>query len=117
MSACAKDGCRANALKGEAHCFSHSMKPEVVQKRKAARSKGGSKGKLRVTGVTIKSIEDVKYVINETLNELRSSPTNDLVAKSRCIGYLCGIAINALEKADLEQRIAKLEESLSEPTS
>jgi len=45
---CSKTGCGANTIRDDDLCFSHSQKPEIVEKRKAARSKGGSRGKLRV---------------------------------------------------------------------
>ena len=116
---CARDGCQAYALRGEEHCFSHSQKPEVVQKRTMARSKGGSRGKIKIVNTieAINSVEDVKKIIMETLNELRAAPTNNTVAKARAVGYLCGVALTAIEKADLEERLSKLEESLAESTS
>ena len=110
MAACKKTGCKAPALKNDELCFAHSMKPEIVQKRKAARSKGGSRGKLRIVD-SINTVQDVKRIIAVTLDELRSSPTDNVVAKSRAVGYLCGIALTAIEKADLEERIVKLEEA------
>lgn len=116
MSACAKTGCKAQSLKDGEYCFQHSQRPEIVEKRKAARSKGGSRGKLRIVD-RINTIQDVKRIITETLNELRSSPTDNIVAKARAIGYLCGVALTTIEKADLEERIARLEESLAESTS
>jgi len=113
---CERSGCKANAIRGDQYCFSHSMEPEIVQKRKAARSKGGSRGKLRVVD-SINTIQDVKRIIAETLNEVRSSPTENLIGKARAVGYLCGIALTAIEKADLEERIAKLEEAQAQNAS
>lgn len=114
MSACAKPGCKAQALTDDQYCFSHSTKPLIMEKRKRARSKGGSRGKLKMTDVTIATVQDVKDIITETLNELRSCSSDNIVAKSRAVGYLCGIALTAIEKADLEERIAKLEEAQTE---
>lgn len=116
MAKCSKDGCKANAIRDQKYCFSHSTNPETIQKRKQARSKGGSRGKLRVVD-SINTIQDVKRIIAETLNEVRSSPTENIVGKARAIGYLCGIALTAIEKGDLEERIAKLEEAQAEVAS
>ncbi len=113
---CERPGCKANAIRGDQYCFSHSMAPEIVEKRKTARSKDGSRGKLRIVD-SINTIQDVKRIIAATLNELRSSPTDNVVAKSRAVGYLCGIALVAIEKADLEERIVKLEEAQAESAS
>jgi len=114
MAKCSKNGCKANALTDDTYCFQHSQKPLVMEKRKAARSKGGSRGKLPVADVTIATVQDVKDIITETLNELRACSSDNIVAKSRAVGYLCGIALTAIEKADMEERIAKLEEAQAE---
>ena len=114
---CAKEGCRAHALRGDDLCFAHSMTPESVQKRKEARSKGGSKGRLHIQDLDIRTVEDVRSVLSETVSELRSTASDNLVSKSRTIGYLCGILLTALEKSDLEERIVKLEEAQAESTS
>lgn len=116
MANCAKGGCKAAAIREQKYCFSHSMDPDIVQKRKHVRSKGGSRGKLRVVD-TIDTISDVKRIIAETLNELRSSPSSNLIGKARAVGYLCGVALTAIEKADLEERIAKLEQAQAESAS
>lgn len=116
MAICAKDGCKANALtdSDDNYCYQHSTKPLVMEKRKRARSKGGSRGKLPVADVTIATVQDVKNIIMEAINGLRSCSSESIVAKSRALGYLCGIALTAIEKGDLEERIAKLEEAQAE---
>jgi len=106
---CNKLGCGANSLKDDKYCFWHSSNPEVVKKRKKARKRGGSRGKLQCNDA-IESVGDVKRVLTETINELRSSGTGNTVGKARAIGYLCEVMLTAFEKHDLEQRIAKLEE-------
>ena len=90
-----------------------------MAKRKAARSRGGSRGKAARTDTieAITSVEDVKRIITDTLNELRAAPTENVIGKARAVGYLCGVALTAIEKADLEERISKLEESLTESMS
>lgn len=117
MARCAREGCGANALKIDSLCFQHSELKEIVESRDRARKRGGSRGKLRQSDVTIGTVQDVKAIIAETLNDLRSCSTDNIVAKSRAIGYLCGVALTAIEKGDLEERIAKLEEAQTESTT
>ncbi len=116
MGICSREGCKANALTDDPFCFQHSQRSDIIEKRKQARSKGGSRGKLRVVD-SIDTIQDVKRIIAETLSEVRSSPTDNTVGKARAIGYLCGIALTAIEKADLEERIVKLETAQAEVAS
>ena len=94
------------------YCYFHSVKPEIVKKRQEASARGGKKGKLSPRNDNIESIEDVKHILAETVNELRASPTNNVVSRARAVGYLCSILLVALEKGDMEERIAKLESLL-----
>lgn len=116
LAKCIKKGCKAHAITDDDYCFAHSQSLKIVQKRKTARKKGGSRGKLRVTDTSIDSIEDVKRILVEAINELRSCAAESTVSKARALGYLCGIALTALEKGDLEERIARLEELSAETT-
>ncbi len=95
-------------MKGDPYCFWHS--PQTAERRRQAGRKGGSKGKLQVKGVDIQSVEDVRRVLSEALSELRASPSENVSTKARAIGYLCSIALVALEKGNLEERIARLED-------
>ena len=113
---CNKLGCGANSLKDDKYCFWHSSNPAVVKKRKQARERGGSRGKLQCNDA-IESVADVKRVLTETINELRSSGTQNVVGKARATGYLCSILLVSIEKGDLEERIAKLEELLTTDTT
>jgi len=101
-------------MKDDEFCFWHS--PKTAEKRKAARRRGGSRGKIPKND-SIESIEDVKCILMETINELRSCGTDNIVGKSRATGYLCSIMISAFEKSDLETRVAKLEEMLTTSTT
>jgi len=116
MAICSKEGCKANALTDDTYCFQHSQRSDIIERRKQARSKGGSRGKLRVVD-SINTIQDVKRIIAETLNEVRSCGTDNTVGKARAVGYLCGIALTAIEKGDLEARLSKLEEAQVESAS
>lgn len=112
---CQHSGCNAYAMKDDQHCYFHSQRPEVAKKREEARKRGGSRGKIPVTD-DIETVEDVKRLLSDTLKELRSSPAESVVSKSRAIGYLCQILLTALEKTDIEERICKLEELIADST-
>ena len=112
---CEHTGCNAHAMKDDQHCYFHSQKPEIIKKREEARKRGGQRGKLAVED-DVETVEDVLKLLSDTLNELRSSPAESVVSKSRAIGYLCSILLTALEKNDMEERLCKLEEMLDEST-
>ena len=119
MAECAKPGCRAHALKDDTYCFNHSQRPDVIDKRAAARSRGGRRGKVLEAAYieSIDSIDDLKQVLADALNELRLCGSENIVGKARAIGYLVNVAAGLLKDGDLEQRLSALEESLAESTS
>ena len=104
-------GCKANALRGDDFCYFHSMRPDIVEKRKQARQRGGSRGKFHKSD-SIESIADVRKIIAEIVNELRNSKGNT-VSRARAIGYLLSIWVVAYEKGDIEERLSRLEERVN----
>jgi len=109
---CSKDGCNAPALKDGEYCFFHSEKTKEQRKRSA--SKGGSRRRIHVEDVPIETVEDVKRILAEAVNELRGSASESLVSKARAIGYLASVLMDAFEKSDIENRITELEKLLIE---
>jgi len=109
---CSKDGCNAPALKDGEYCYWHSEKTKEQRKRSA--SKGGSRRRIHVEDVPIETVEDVKHIIVEAINELRGSASENLVSKTRAIGYLASVLMDAFEKNDIENRISELEKILIE---
>lgn len=61
--------------------------------------------------VRIKTAQDVLKLLEETLNEVRSTD-GDALIKARCIGFLASVTLKAVETANLEGRIEALEETL-----
>jgi len=61
--------------------------------------------------VQIEKARDILSLLEEVINEVRDTDT-DVVVKARCIGYLAGIALRAVEISDLEGRIEALETTL-----
>lgn len=105
---CARKGCGAAAMRNDKYCFFHSAAPETVKRRKKAQKRGGARGKSKRSD-SIESVQDVKNVLAEAINELRSSGTQNTIAKTRVIGYLAGVMLAAIEKGDIEERVAQLE--------
>jgi hypothetical protein len=59
----------------------------------------------------IQTAEDVRLLLETTIHEVREADADALV-KARCIGYLAGITLKAIETANLEARLIDLEEVL-----
>ncbi len=121
MATCGKDGCRAHALRGDdLYCFNHSNEPDVIIRRQAARSKGGRRrGKAgdAASIVSIDGIDDLKAILADALNDLRGSGSENIVGKARAVGYLVNVAAGLIKDGDFEERLEKLEDSLSESMS
>ena len=65
----------------------------------------------------IQTARDVLELLVEQINVLRADLSLGTVERARCIGGLAGVALRAVETADLEARMAALEASLSLRTS
>jgi len=115
MATCATKSCRCHAMTGQLYCFNHSQEPEVVAKRQAARSKGGRRGKVQDAASidSIDSIDDLKTVLVDALNELRGCGSDNIISKSRAIAVLVNVAAGLIKDGDMEQRIQALEENIS----
>jgi hypothetical protein len=108
---CKKRGCKASALKDDKFCFFHSQKPDIIVKRRLARSRGGRNYKIHKEPVAINSLKDIQAILVEALNETRSSGTENTVAKYRTIAYICLILANVQDRIDLERRVEAMENS------
>jgi len=111
--------CRSNAIVNDSRCFMHSNDPEIVAKRAGARAKGGyAKNSKRLANIpqikNIDSFADIKAILIDSLNELRTCATTSAVAKTRTVGYLCSIFTELVSKGDLESRIIAIEKQLSQ---
>jgi hypothetical protein len=111
MSGCLVDGCKAPVLKNDEYCYFHS--PNTKEQRQKSARRGGNRKKINVDYVPIETVEDIKRLIAETINELRASPTENRISKARAIGYLASVLIDAIEKSDLESRMSELEKLLT----
>lgn len=103
--------CNANAMIGSKFCFSHN--PKSKKDKLAAVIKGGSslrKNHALLPPVDLNNPRDVANLLAKAINETRSGLLQLKIANS--IGYLSGHLIKALEVADLEERLSKLEKSI-----
>jgi len=106
--------CSCYALAGSAFCFWHA--PEAAEARKLARVKGGRarQGRSGVlpdgsgVPVTLKSLADVVLLLERATNDVLALENS--ISRARAVGYLCSVAVKALEVGDLEERIVRLEE-------
>lgn len=103
--------CGAHAMTGSEFCFSHN--PETVEDKKTAVVRGGKAPRRTckpLPQMKINNIKDVSRLLVVTINEVRNGEIDIRVAN--CLGYLSGHLIRAYEGADIEERLAKIEQAL-----
>ena len=100
--------CGGFAIAGSGFCFAHA--PEQAAKRDEARRRGGRAGRavaLPESNVTVRSLADVVALVEATVNDVRAGRVDVRVANA--VGVLANVAIRAIERSDLEARLAALE--------
>lgn len=108
--------CEAWAMTDSDFCFTHN--PDTKEEKQLAVTKGGKSPKRNynpLEPIEIESTKDVVELISQTINEVRLGEINIRVAN--CIGFLSGHLIKALEVANLEERVAKVERLILEKIS
>ena len=60
----------------------------------------------------LKTAQDALALIEEQVNAVREESEAGTLEKARCIGYLAGIALKAVEAADLSARLEAVEQVL-----
>ena len=106
---CQHPGCGSFAMKtGDGFCYFHSKDPEVIKKRQEDRKRGGRRTKTQKND-DIKTLEDIRVILAEAINELRSCGSENVVSKCRAIAYCCGELRDCLREVDLEKRVEILE--------
>ena len=110
--------CSANALHGSDYCFFHD--PSMTAERDAARKKGGEERSRKAAVLSSETPDkqlscaaDVTALLAETINQVRRGEIDPKV--SNAVGYLAAILLRARERADLEQRLARLESIVAKP--
>ena len=103
--------CKAATRSGSSYCFFHD--PAVRTERTEARRAGGTERSRKVVlppdgpDKPLRAICDVVELVSDTVNQVRRGEID--IRVSNAVGYLSGILISALEKGQMEERIAALE--------
>ena len=104
--------CLAPVMTDSDYCYWHN--PETASKRALAQKRGGQNrraGKQSSHGrYSIKTTDEVLRALEDALNDACGLENSH--ARARTIGYLCQIALKALEVSELENRIAVLEQTV-----
>lgn len=110
------DTCGAQSMIGSKFCFSHN--PDCKDQKLEAVRRGGlhkpDKDERPLAPLPAKSVEDIRNLIEDTVNRIRTEPLTHQKANS--IGYLLNITINAIEVAEVEKRLEALEKTHYENT-
>ncbi|MEA3485810.1 MAG: hypothetical protein U9R03_03780 [Candidatus Aerophobetes bacterium] len=101
--------CKANALKGKEYCLAHD--PDSKKKFKEITKRGGkAKKKVQVSLAPIQfkgGAGEVLDLLADTINRVRSEDMPPKIANT--IGYLAGHMVKALEIAEIDSRLKKVE--------
>jgi len=107
-----KKRCSANAMKNSKFCFTHN--PDMKEQKRAAVIKGGKMSKKNhsfLPPIVLNQSKDIVDLLATTINEVRGGLVEIKIAN--CIGYLSGHLIKAIEIADLEERVSKIEQTIN----
>lgn len=85
---------------------------ERARLRRAGRTDAPARAELPAP-LRIKTARDVLELLAEQIHLLRADLSLGTVERARCLGGLAGVALRAVETADLEARLAALEAVLN----
>jgi hypothetical protein len=105
--------CQTMAMHDSRYCYFHN--PAKRTERKAAQRKGGQANGPAVlpadaADVPLHSGKDVVALLAETINQVRKGQLSPKIAST--VGYLASLWMKALERNDIEERLARVEEAL-----
>jgi len=60
----------------------------------------------------VSTAEDILRLLSQMVGEVRADEHSGALDRARCVGYLCGIALRAVEASDLAARLETLEHVL-----
>jgi len=61
----------------------------------------------------LQTAQDILELLAQQVNAVREDANAGALEKARCVGYLAGIALRAVETAQLEARLTELENRLT----
>jgi hypothetical protein len=65
----------------------------------------------------LQTAREVLALLEEQVNAVRADPAVGTLERARCVGYLAGVALRAVETGELEARLEALEAVLKERRS
>ena len=89
-------------------------KQKEYQREWQRMKKAGESGKPSIRTLNpedVRTAQGIRDMLSEVLAEVQAWK-GDTLQRARCIGYIAAIAIKAVETADLESRLAALEEDM-----
>ena len=109
------DRCQAQALTGSLLCFFHD--PAQAAARAAASRRGGEKNRPAVLAAgtpdaPLTTAADLTALLGRTINQVLRGQVDPKVATT--VGYLLTVMMKAADLGRLEQRLAALEQALTE---
>ncbi len=105
--------CHAMAMAGSQYCFFHNPNTETARKaaqRQGGRANGGGVLPGDAADVPLRTAKDVSVLLECTINQVRKGQVSPKVAGS--IAYLSGVWMKAFEATELEERLARVEQTL-----
>lgn len=116
MNKCQHENCRNASMKNDNFCYFHSPAEATRKKRASASRKGGINRHVRIVVEKIENVnsyEDIKQILLESLNLLRTSKTTSTVSKARTVTYICTLLAELVSRHDIEDRLSKIEAQLA----
>lgn len=102
--------CEARPLTGGEFCYWHDS--EQAEARRAAGSRGGSKGRIKTLpngtpDLKVNSAASIIILLSRTINHVLRGEIDPKVANA--VGYLSGMILKAREQGEFEERIKSIE--------
>lgn len=82
-----------------------------MRMRRAAERKTGVKPVVPAP-IRVETAQQILELLAEQINDVRADASVGTVERARAIGYLAGVALRAVEVADLAARVEALEQAL-----
>jgi len=105
--------CKAIPLRNSGLCLFHNPKTKRIRKEAAINGgKSSNKDFAPLEEIKVKNHQDIVILISKVINEIRQKKID--VRSANSIFYGSGQLIKAIEIADLEERVSKLEKTFKE---
>ncbi len=85
---------------------------EAVRRHRTGGCKPHGKPLPELAALRLESARDVVGVLKAELAHVQSTLAAGSAERARVVGYLCGLLLRSFETADIEERLAALEEQL-----